>query len=296
MTKKPSKKSAKKSVPAPLKLACADFSFPLLSHDDALDLVAKLGFAGVDVGLFHNRSHFQPRDYLKNVPGGARDLSKRVRDRGLEFADIYLQQSDSLEEMAPNHPSASQRRRWRDIYLRTLEFTLRCNASHITTLPGVHFDGEALEDSLQRCSDELAWCVEQAEAAGVIFSVEAHMWSLAPTTKLAARLVQMTKGLTLTLDYGHHTTQGESDSSVEPLVEHASHFHARASCKGLLQTTMASNTIDFCRVVDVMKKTGYSGYLGVEYVRMDVDVVPDVDNLSETILMRDLLTKAWGRG
>ena len=278
----------------PLKLACADFSFPLLSHEDALDLVARLGFEGVDIGLFPNRSHFQPKDFVKNISAAARDLSARVRDRGLEFADIFLQPSDSLEEMAPNHPNATQRRRWRDLFARTLEFTLRCNASHMTTLPGVHFETEPLADSLQRCSDELAWCVEQAEVAGVVFSVETHMWSLAPTAKLAARLVRMTKGLTLTLDYGHYTAQGESDRKIEPLVKHASHFHARAACKGLLQTTLTDNTIGFHAVVQEMKKTGYKGYLGVEYVRMDVDVVPDVDNLSETILMRDLLTKAWG--
>src|SRR4051794_26852684 len=35
-----------------LKLACADFTFPLLSHDHALDLIAILNFQGVDIGLF----------------------------------------------------------------------------------------------------------------------------------------------------------------------------------------------------------------------------------------------------
>ncbi len=285
--------ASRKAVP--LKLACADFSFPLLAHDDALDLVAKLGFEGVDIGLFPQRSHFQPKDYVGKIAAAAKDLNTRVRDRGLEFADIFLQPSAIVEEMAPNHPNASQRRRWRELYLRTLEFTLRCNASHMTSLPGVHFEKESLEDSLLRCSDELAWCVEQAAAVGVGFSVEAHMWSVAPTTKLATRLVRMTKGLTLTLDYGHYTAQGERDAAIEPLVKHTSHFHARAASRGLLQTTLADNTIDFEGIVKVMKKTGYSGYLGVEYVRMGEEVVPDVDNLSETILMRDLLTKAWGR-
>ncbi len=278
---------------ARLKLSCADFSFPLLPHDDSLGLIARLGFEGVDIGLFANRSHLQPKDFVKDVAGAARVLSAKVRDRGLEFADIFLQPSSTLDEMAPNHPNAAQRRKWRDIFSRTLEFTLRCNARHMTSLPGIHFEREPFEDSLQRCSDELVWCVEQAESAGVVFSVEPHMWSLTPTTKLAGRLARMTKGLTFTLDYGHYTTQGEPDSAVEPLVKHASHFHARAARKGLLQTTLADNTIDFARVIKAMKRSNYSGFIGVEYVRMDEDVVPDVDNLSETILLRDLLKKAW---
>ena len=126
----------------------------------------------------------------------------------------------------------------------------------------------------------------------MIFSVEAHMWSVAPTPRLAAKLVEMTPGLTLTLDYGHYTTQGMPDSRVEPLIKHASHFHARATCKGLLQTTLKQNTVDYRRVVRTMKKCNYRGYIGLEYVRMDADIVPDVDNLAETVLLRDLITGA----
>ena len=43
-----------------LKLACADFTFPLLAHDHVLDLIAMLGFEGVDVGLFEGRSYLWP--------------------------------------------------------------------------------------------------------------------------------------------------------------------------------------------------------------------------------------------
>ncbi len=39
------------------KLACADFTFPLLPHANALDLIAMLGIKGVDIGLFEDRSH-----------------------------------------------------------------------------------------------------------------------------------------------------------------------------------------------------------------------------------------------
>ena len=38
------------------KLACADFTFPLLPHDQALALIAMLEFDGVDIGLFEERS------------------------------------------------------------------------------------------------------------------------------------------------------------------------------------------------------------------------------------------------
>lgn len=53
-----------------LKLACADFSFPLLSHDGALDLIAMLGFDGVDIGLFEGRSHLWPSRVFKQLERG----------------------------------------------------------------------------------------------------------------------------------------------------------------------------------------------------------------------------------
>ena len=276
------------------KLACADFSFPLLSHDHSLDLIARLGMGGVDIGLFPDRSHFQPRDYEGKVAVAARELSARVRDRGLEFADIFLQPSSSLDEMAPNHPDASERERWRKRFAEGLELTVLCEATHMTSLPGIQFDGESVEDSMGRSSDELAQCVEQAREAGVVFSVEPHMWSMATTTELASRLVEMTDGLTLTLDYGHYIVQGEENAAIEPLVKYASHFHARSASKGFLQTSLANNSINFAGAVKAMKACSYQGWLGVEYVRMTEDVVPDVDNLSETILMRDHLRDAWG--
>lgn len=275
------------------KLACADFSFPLLSHDEALEVIAMLGIKGVDIGIFSGRSHLQPTDIFPNIGASARRLSKKLNDRGLKFADIFLIPSQDVFKQAPNSPSAAVRRGYRELFQRTLEFVVRCDAPHMTSLPGQHFESEPRSDSLKRSSETLGWCVEQAKAAKVVFSVEAHMWSVAPTPKLAAQLVEMTPGLTLTLDYGHYTTQGMPDSKIEPLVKHAGHFHARSACKGLLQTTLQKNTIDYRRVVRVMKRHRYTGYIGLEYVRMPDDIVPDVDNISETVLLRDLITKAW---
>ena len=86
------------------KLACADFTFPLLSHDKALDLVALLDFEGVDIGLFEGRSHLWPSRVFQDLKGSARELSGKLRDRGLELADVFLQTAPDFTSVAPNHP------------------------------------------------------------------------------------------------------------------------------------------------------------------------------------------------
>lgn len=272
-----------------LNLACADFSFPLLPHDRVLDLIAMLGIRGVDVGLFEQRSHLWPSRVFSRLARSADALSKRLEDRGLHLADVFLQLAPDFTPFAVNHPEPARRARARDGFLRTLEFASRCRCRHVTTLPGIHVDGESRADSLKRSAEELAWRVAEARRHRIAFAVEAHVGSIVPTPGDAARLVAMTPGLTLTLDYTHFTRAGIRDAEVEPLVQHASHFHARGACKGRLQASLKHNTIDYARILKVMRKTGYRGHVGIEYVWIDWEHCNEVDNLSETILLRDHL-------
>ena len=272
-----------------LKLACADFAFPLLPHDGVLDLIAMLEFEGVDIGLFEGRSHLWPSNVLASPVRSGKQLGRKLAARGLRCADVFLQMAPSFVPYAINHPAAARRRRARDWFLKTLEYAAACAARHVTTLPGVRFDDETRADSWKRCCDELAWRVEKAKQWSIVFAVEAHVGSIAPKPDEALRLVRGVPGLTLTLDYTHFTRGGFLDSAVEPLVAHASHFHARGARKGRLQTSFQQNSIDYARVLRAMEKAGYQGYVGVEYVWIDWEHCNEVDNLSETIQLRDFL-------
>ena len=48
-----------------MKLSCTDFSFPLLPHETALQIISLLGLRGVDIGLFAGRSHLRPETELR---------------------------------------------------------------------------------------------------------------------------------------------------------------------------------------------------------------------------------------
>jgi sugar phosphate isomerase/epimerase len=277
-----------------MKLACADFTFPLLPHDDVLDLIAALGFDGVDLGLFEGRSHLQPSREFRNAGKSAGRLRKKLADRGLKAADVYLQTAVDFVSLAPNHPDASRRRKARDLFQHTLDYAVACGSKHVSALPGVRFAEEPLAASWGRAADELAWRCQQAAGHQLVFSVEAHLGSIAPRPAQALRLLEKVPGLTLTLDYTHFTRAGIADSKIEPLVKHASHFHARGARKGRLQTSFKDNAIDYRRIVQVMKSTGYRGFLGIEYVWTDWEHCNEVDNLSETILWRDFFQSLSG--
>ena len=271
------------------RLACADFSFPLLSHDNSLTLIAMLEFQGVDIGLFEGRGHLWPSREFTGAPNAARVLGTKLADRGLEAADVFLQMDPDFAPYAINHPESRRRKKAREWFQASLDYAGTLACPHLTTLPGVAFDSESRRDSLGRACDELAWRTELSRARGIAFAVEAHVGSIVPRPKSALSLLERVPGLTLTLDYTHFTALGIPDSEIEPLVPYATHFHTRGARRGRLQASFADNTIDYSRVARELRKHEYRGFLGVEYVWVDWEHCNEVDTLSETILFRDFL-------
>lgn len=274
-----------------LPLAGADFTFPLLPHDKVLALVSLLELDGVDIGLFEGRSHLWPSDMFADTSKNARTLSAKLKDNNLKAADIFLQGADDFVSMASNHPNAKIRDKARTWYLHSLEFTNLCEGKHTTGLPGVYFDEEPADISYGRACEQMAWRCEQAKQHGIAFSIEPHIGSIVPSPASAQKLVHDVPGLSLTLDYTHFTKVGMADIDIEPLIKHASHFHARGAAKGYLQCSFSRNTIDYARVLQVMKDTGYSGFIGIEYIWVDWENCNEVDNVAEVIQMRNFFTE-----
>ncbi len=106
-------------------LACANFAFPLLPFDAALDLIAALQFDGIDLGLFAGSSHVDPEETLGNVRSSAAALSARLRDRNLVVADLFVVPGAGFEALAPNHPDAAERARSRGRRISTLVAPVR---------------------------------------------------------------------------------------------------------------------------------------------------------------------------
>ena len=276
-----------------LKLACADFAFPLLPHDKVLDLISMLEIDGVDIGLFEDRSHLQPSNMFNNIKKNAKELSNKLKDRGLIPADIFIQTALDFVTSASNHPDEKVRKKSRERFLETLEFAAECGSKHVSALPGVNFKEEPEEDSFKRCCDELLWRCDNAKKHGLVFGVEAHLGSIAQTPEETLRLLQNVPGLTLTLDYTHFTKVGIPDAEIEPLIKYASHFHARGAAKNRLQTGLKENIIDYARIIVVMKETNYSGTIGIEYTWNEWEGCNKTDNVSETILLRDFIIAAY---
>lgn len=278
-----------------IKLGCADFTFPLLQHDKVLDLIVLLGLQGIDIGLFSGRSHLRPESEFISITHHAKKVRKQIADRGLVATDVYLQLSTDLSEFAINHPDAKVRTYARDSFLKLIDYTEELGADHITILPGMSFSDVPVTESLKRSYEELTWRVEKVAKTSLTLGIEAHIGSPFQHPEEVQVLMNSVPGLTLTLDYTHFIRNGYTQQEIDPLIRYASHFHARGARAGLLQTSMTENVIDYAMIVDQMNVTGYQGWIGLEYIWIDWEGCNNVDTISETIRLRDILTLALAK-
>jgi sugar phosphate isomerase/epimerase len=273
-----------------MRFATADYSFPLLSWEKALRLASDLGMDGIDLSLFQERSQLKPDEALANPSVAGAKARSAVEANGLVVADVFGIPGKDFVELCPNHPDAEVRRASREYFLRLVDFAAACGAAHMTSLPGILFEG--FEGSFERCIEETGWRLETAARAGIVFAVEGHIGSIIADPKLAENLVRSVPGLTLTLDLGHFIAQGYAQGEANQLIDYASHVHARCASPGRLQAPLKANVIDFNDLVKRLAARNYPGWYAIEYVWVDWEHCNEVDNVSETILLRGVLEAA----
>jgi sugar phosphate isomerase/epimerase len=272
-----------------LKLSCTDFSFPLLAHDQALAAIALLGLRGADIGLFEGHGHLKPGTELKKPAASGAKLKRRLSAHGLKASDIFLQIHAGFVEFAINHPDTKRREFAREQFLRALDYAHAAGAEHVTILPGVTFENESREQSAARSAEELNWRAARAKAAKLQLAIEPHVGSLTDTPEKALELAGRVPGLGFTLDYAHFTRAGIPDARIEPLTKFATHLHARTARRGRLQCPMKENRIGFPRVVKALAKQQFAGWVALEYVWIDWEHCNEVDIISETVQLKNLL-------
>lgn len=272
-----------------IQFSCSDYTFPLLTRKQSLQLIRLLQFDFVDLGLFARSEQLSPRALMADPLGFTRSLREDLKEAGLAAADLFLQIGEHPGESSANDPGVGVRQKNREVFLRTVELCQQLACGHLTGLPGVwHTPGDKGRDGAV-AAEEAIWRMETALQAGIVYSFEPHVGSLCATVSETQALLQLIPGMTLTLDYGHFVTSGESSNDVHSLLPAASHLHARCGAKGKLQSVFKENEIDFTGIMQRLRAADYPGSIALEYVWVDWEGCNRVDNLSETLQLRELL-------
>jgi sugar phosphate isomerase/epimerase len=210
----------------------------------------------------------------------------------LLVSDVFVQIGVHPSECAANDPSPGVRERNRDVFARALEFCVALGCDHLTGLPGVFHAEVSRDRDLALATEEAVRRVNECASAGVRYAIEPHLESICEDVDSTRAFLDASEWLTLTLDYGHLITSGETSEQVHTLLRFASHVHVRGGAKERLQTSVDENAIDFPGMLAGLQELGYGGFLALEYVWVDWKGCNRTDNVSETLLLRRALESA----
>lgn len=281
-----------------MRLSCADYSFPLLPYQVNLDLIKGLEFDAVDVAVFSGNPNNSAEDVIADPNGVGRQIKAMTDGAGLLVADVFpivitdFRPVFDVQSAAPNNPSAEVRSKARDDFRRFIEFTLVLESPGLTILPGCPFEDSDPDRDWGLATEELAWRVGVAEEAGLELGFEPHIGSITETPETTAQFVAEVPGLKVCLDFAHFVYQGISQERIETLLPISRHHQVRQAAEGVMQAISYEGTIDIKRLVRQLVAQGYEGFIAAEYVWMQKWACDRVDNLCETIYVRNEIREA----
>ena len=267
-----------------MELCLTGWSFPLLSLEEAAGVGAALGFTAMDWGAFPGGQ--LDREAILNEPKRA---LKRLRETDMLASNLYWTFGAGFKERALNNPDRDERLRNIEDFKRVVDFCVEAGIPSVMLLPGVLHPGQSQAEALATCVEGCQELLQVSEPAGIAFALEPHVMGLLETPEAVLQVVNEAEGVRLALDYGHFLTLGYRQADVDPLAPYAAHVHLRQAKPGFLQTRLEHGVLNFPRILSTLRAAGYDGYLAVEYVHQDYLQTDNVDVISETVKLRDLL-------
>lgn len=275
-------------------LSCITFTFPLLPMEQSAAILRLLGFEYIDI-IGYTKAPFDaltPWD-IQRDPKAAQAKFEAVTARsGLQPNDYFFTFGEGFSDRPVNTPDPALRAENRDLFKKVVAFCRENSLRHITMLPGIIWSDLGPERSLELSAEALHELVEIAGEAGLPVGIEPHVQSVSESIQRTQRLLAMTKGLTLTLDYTHFIAQGIPQHETDVLAPYASHFHARQGSPGHLQAGMDDGALDYPKIVQTLKQAGYEGFLTLEYTYQRWQGCDKTENVSETIRLMEQLQTA----
>jgi sugar phosphate isomerase/epimerase len=267
-----------------MKMSLAIQSLRSCSLEEAAGIARSLGFTALDLdGVMDTTLR---REKILRL-----DQAEIQRVKNLDLATPNIHWTFAPGSLLPaiNDPNPQVRAENRCQIQGLVDFCHAAGIPSILVLPGVMLPGQGVAEGRRLSAEALQDYVEIGKAAGVAVLFEAHVGSSFESPDASAWLAEQVPGLGLVLDYAHFVCQGYTQPQVDALAKYTAHVHLRQARPGLMQTKLGDGVINFPLVFDTLREAGFSGTLCVEYVHQDYIGANQVDVLTETVKMRDLI-------
>ena len=267
-----------------MKLAGAAWAYVGASLPESAAILQALGVQAMDL-IAAPGALLDSREIERDPQGQAR----RITEAGLPLSNLLYVFGDGFDDRPLNSVDDTVRAANLETFKRVLQFCTAARIPSVLVLPGVDQTGISHEEAVDLSAAAMNEMAALAAAADVPLLFEPHVESVLESPFDTLAFLQRNPALKIVLDYSHFVAQGYQPADVDPLVPYSGHVHLRQARHGQLQARWDDGVIDFPAVVELLKRAGYSGYLTLEYEHdpwMDCD---QVDVMTETIRMRDVV-------
>jgi sugar phosphate isomerase/epimerase len=273
-----------------MNLSGAAWSFVGASLRESVEIYRALGIDAIDL-LAVPSSLTDPAAIIADPLGEA----AKIRNLGILTANVIVSLGSNFSDRALNHPDPAVRARNRHDFEAVATFCQAASIPSITALPGVDQQAWSHGKSLEIAAEVLNDIASICSRKGVRLLFEAHVQSVLESPAEVLRFLTDNPALGLTLDYAHFIYQGHTQADVDALAPFAKHVHLRQAAPGMMQAPWEAGAIDFAGMMRVLERTGFAGYLTLEYEHDEWLDNNKVDVISETIKMRNAVKPLLSR-
>jgi len=228
-----------------------------------IDQAARLGFDGIELLLVQMTSEEKP--YLNN-------LKKRAFHAGLDLMGFSTHQGYVFPEKEKRDEEIKKTIRQIELAYELGIPTMRLNTGRWGTTKsfddlmanrGIEpvLEGYTEEDGFKWVIDSIEQCIPVAEKCGVVLGLENH-WGLGRTAEGVQRIVKDVDSpwLMVTLDTGNFLE--DPYDQLEMLASQTILMQAKTYYGGGKWYTL---DLDYPRIGEIMRKSGYKGYISLEF-------------------------------
>ncbi|MEP7268349.1 MAG: sugar phosphate isomerase/epimerase family protein [Saprospiraceae bacterium] len=281
----------KNNLRSSIKLSVSSYSywhfkgdkFPL---EKVIDHAASLGLEGVDI--LHRQMESEEKSYMNG-------LKKHAFVNGIALTCLSIHQGFV-------YPDKAELQKNIDHTIHCIELAadmgipcMRLNTGRWNTIKSFDdfmkvrgqepaIDGYKEDDAFKWCIDSTAACIRRAEELGILLALENH-WGLGSTPEGMIRIMQAVNSpwLRLLMDTGNFLENPYS--KLEKIAPFTCFVQAKTYYGG---GEWYSLELDYDRIIDILKKVNYQGYVSIEFEGKEI---ADTGVVKSVELLRAALEK-----
>ena len=251
----------------PDRVICSTITLRHLPLEEALRVIAGLGFTEIDLGALPGVCDHVPYELTSDA---VKEVAEVVRASGLAVRSVNADIGD-LNRRLDAQETAERRQH----LLRLIDLCQAIGSTGLVLPNGAlqHEPIVSLEDDLDLVADQLSSTQQECAAAGLELWVEApHYFRLCYNLDRSAALAtRLPADLGLICDVSHIVASGSTPRQfIHDHADRIRHVHLRDAEPGYIHHSIGNGQVDFADTADALAEMGYTGKLSLELETRDI--------------------------